>query len=252
MRIAVFGGTGTLGRPLVEMLAGQGHAVRVLSRSAPSRPLPDGASHSRVDLTNGEGLAAALDGVETVVDAASSRSQAREVLVEGTARLAAAGARAGVRHHLLISIVGCDRVPMSYYRHKTAQEQALTAAAVPWSILRATQFHDLLDGTFTAAARLGLRPTGAARLQPIDVDVVAERMATAAVAPPGGALPSLAGPEARTLGELSAAWKRARNRHLLPLRLPSIGGLGRTLRAGGLCDESAATPGSTFEEWLRG
>lgn len=250
MQVAVVGGTGMLGSPLVAELGRRGHEVRVLSRGKADAQPPPGASHRRVDLARGEGLDAALEGVEALVDAANSRWQAQGVLVEGTGRLAAAAARAGVRHHLLISIVGCDRAPMSYYRAKAAQEQALATSAVPWSILRATQFHELIGQWLAAAARLRLRPTGAARLQPIDVEVVARRLADALEQGPGGRLPDLAGPRVETLGELSAAFATARERRLVPLRLPSLGGLGRALRDGVLCNESAATPGPSFAEWL--
>lgn len=250
MRIAVVGGTGMLGTPLVEELARRGHEVRVLSRTPPARALPAAAEHRPVDLLSGEGLETALAGAEALLDAASSRSRPRRVLVDGSRRTAAAGAAAGIRHHLLISIVGCDQVPFRYYRRKAEQERVLEASEAPWSILRATQFHPLLDQLFTAAGRLGLRPAGAAPLQPIDVDIVASRLADALEAAPAGRLPDLAGPEVREVGELSAAWAQARGRRLAPAPLPSLGGAMSALKRGGLCDERAAAPGPSFEEWL--
>jgi uncharacterized protein YbjT (DUF2867 family) len=250
MRVAVVGGTGTLGAPIVERLVGRGDEVLVLSRGEATSSIPSGASHRKVDLATGAGLAAALAGVDAVIDASNSQKQAGPVLVEGTQRLLEVGDAAGVAHHLTISIVGCDRVPIAYYRAKAEQEAALEAGAVPWSLLRATQFHPLLAGLFAAAARRRLRPTGAAQIQPIDVSVVAERLADAVHAGPAGRLPDLAGPEVRTLGDLSAAWQRANGRWLLPLRVPSVGKVGRALRDGALCDPAAATPGPRFEEWL--
>jgi uncharacterized protein YbjT (DUF2867 family) len=250
MQVAIVGGTGTLGAPLVAELARRGEDVRVLSRR-PGAALPANATHAAVDLLSGAGLAEALDGVEAMVDAANARRKAGEVLVEGTRRLLEAGAAAGVRHHLLISIVGCDRVPLGYYRVKTAQEEAVRGGPLPWTLLRATQFHPLLAGAFAGAARWRLRPTGAARLQPIDVGVVASRLADAAQAEPAGRLPDVGGPEVRTLGELSGVWQEAEGRRLAPLRVPSLGKLGRALGDGGLCDASAAVPGPSFEEWLR-
>src|SRR5918997_539491 len=115
MNIAVPGGTGTLGRPVVAELVRRGHAVRVLSRTPPPRP-PDGAEHHRVDLASGAGLREALGGVDAVVDAANTPGTGRKaapVLVEGTRRLLEAEARAGVGHHVAISIVGVDAVPLS-------------------------------------------------------------------------------------------------------------------------------------------
>ncbi|HVS98947.1 MAG TPA: NAD(P)H-binding protein [Solirubrobacterales bacterium] len=247
--VAVVGGTGTLGAPVVRALLERGARVRVLSRTAAA--VPAGAEHHRVDLTSGEGLATALDGVVVVVDTANSNRGAEETLVAGTRRLLEAGAAAGVGHHLAISIVGIDLVPVKYYRVKLAQEEAIESGPLPFSILRASQFHQLLDGALTAAARLGVRPTGAAKLQPIDPTVVAARLADAALAGPAGRLPDIAGPKVQTLSELSRAWATARGRRRLPLRVPSLGKVGKGLAAGALCDPAAAAPGEDFAEWLR-
>jgi uncharacterized protein YbjT (DUF2867 family) len=252
MKVAVVGGTGTVGRPLVAELCGRGDAVRVLSRGKMAIELPDEAEHRRLDLTSDEGWEAALEGVEAVVDAANSQKDADEVLIGGTRRLLAAAAKAGVRHHLLISIVGCDLVPsFDYYEAKIAQEEAVAAGRVPWSILRATQFHDLLDTAFGAAARWRLRPTGRARLQPIDPGIAAARLAETVHAEPGGRLPDIAGPKVQTLSELSAAWHEHDGRRTLPLHVPALGKFGRALAAGELTDPEHPTPGPSFEEWLR-
>lgn len=246
------GGTGVLGKAVVAMLAGRGDEVLALSRNAPAK-LPAGAEHRRVDLTGGDGLAEALSGVDVVVDASNSNPRdAGPVLVDGAERLLRAGAAAGVGHHLGVSIVGCDKVPIAYYKVKVEQEEAIGAGPVPWSILRATQFHQLLDWGFGQAARLRLRPSGRSRLQPVEASVVAARLAEAAHAEPGGWLPEVAGPEVRTLAELSAAWRRARGRRLLPLRLPTVGRIGRPVGEGALCNPDAASGGPTFAEWLAG
>lgn len=250
MKVAVVGGTGVLGKPLVAELAARGDEVRVLSRTPPSK-LPEGASHHRVDLTEGEGLAEALSDVEVVVDASnSSPRDAGPVLVDGTGRLLAAGAQAGVRHHVGISIVGCDRVPTSYYAVKVEQEEAIAGGGVPWSLLRATQFHSLLAWAFSQAGRARLMPTGSARLQPIEPSVVAARLAAVAHAEPAGRLEEIAGPEVRTLTELARAWRRADGRAMLPLPIPMVGKVGRPLREGALCNPDAAAGGATFEQWL--
>ena len=249
MKVAVVGGTGTLGAPLVAELLAAGNEVRALSRRAGSA-LPAGASHRRVDLTSGDGLDEALAGVEVVVDASnSSPRDAAPVLVEGTRRLLRAGASAGVRHHVGVSIVGCDRVPMPYYKVKVEQERAIAAGGVPWSLLRATQFHTLIAWAFGQAGRFGVVPTGKARLQPIAPEVVAARLAEVAQGDPGGRVADIAGPEVRTLTELAAAWRRAGHRGL-PLRIPTIGKIGRPIGEGALCDPDAAAGGPTFAEWL--
>jgi uncharacterized protein YbjT (DUF2867 family) len=247
--IAVVGGTGTLGSLVVADLLGRGERVAVLSRRADG--VPAGAEHRGVDLTAGQDLDHALDGVSAVVDASNSQKEAEKTLVDGTRRLLEAGARTGVAHHLTISIVGCDLLPISYYKVKVAQERALEAGEVPWTLLRATQFHQLLDTYLAAAARFGVRPTGKARLQPVDPTVVAARLADAALTGPAGRLPDISGPRVQTLSELSAAWAAARGKLRLPLRVPAWGKIGKGLAAGALCDETAAAPCEDFEEWLR-
>jgi uncharacterized protein YbjT (DUF2867 family) len=121
MNIAIAGGTGTLGRQVAEELRARGHEARVLSRSAPEY---------RVDLTTGAGLDKALDGCEVVIDASNnSSSSAAATLVEGTRRLLAAGRDAGIAHHVCMSVVGCELVPMGYFQVK-AQQEDLVARAI--------------------------------------------------------------------------------------------------------------------------
>ena len=230
-------------------LTARGDEVRVLSRS-PGAVLPDGILHRRADLATGEGLGEGLNGVEVVVDASNALKEAQEVLVEGSRRLLLAEREAGVGHHVTVSIVGCDRVPMAYYRAKVAQERVVESGPVPWSLLRATQFHSLLDWAFERVARFRVLPTGAARLQPVESAIVATRLADAAHGGPSGRLPDVAGPEVRALTELARAWRRARGRRLLPLRIPMVGKVGRAVRDGGLCEPDAAVDGLTFGEWL--
>ncbi|HEY0276914.1 MAG TPA: NAD(P)H-binding protein [Solirubrobacterales bacterium] len=247
--VAVVGGTGTVGSLIVAALLARGATVRVLSRNATD--VPAGAEHRRVDVISGDGLAEALAGADAVVDAANSNRRSKVTLVDGTGRLLEAGAAAGVDHHLTISIVGIDRVPSSYYRDKLAQERAVESGPVSWTILRATQFHQLLDRVFGYAARFGLRPTGAAKVQPIDPRIAAGRLADAALSPAAGRLPDVAGPRIETISELSRAWASARGHRRAPLRVPSLGKAGKALAAGGLCAPDAAAGGETFEEWLR-
>lgn len=250
MRVAVIGGTGGLGRLVAAGLAARGDEVRVVSRHAPESPLADGIEHQRADLASGEGLAEAVAGMEVVVNSVNELRRARAVLVGGTRRLLDAEAAAGVGHHVAISIVGCERVPWSYYDAKAAQEDVVAAGPVGWSLLRATQFHTLLAGTFAEAARWRLVPTGRALLQPIDPALVAERLVAVVHAGPAGRLPDLAGPEVRTLTELAGAWRAHHGRRLLALRVPFVGRVGRALRAGGLTDPAAAAGGPAFAQWL--
>jgi len=146
MRIALAGGTGTLGRHVAEELRSRGHQVRVLSRSSPDH---------RVDLTTGEGLDEALKGCDAVADAsnASSAKQAVRTFVEGHATAARRRGDRGVGHHVCVSVIGYDRVPMGYFRIKAEQEPAMESEQVPWTIVRATQFHELLATTLASVGR---------------------------------------------------------------------------------------------------
>jgi uncharacterized protein YbjT (DUF2867 family) len=248
MNVAVVGGTGVLGKLLVAGLTARGDNVRVVSRRA-AKKLPAGASHHSVDLTIGEGLDEALAGVEVIIDASnSSPRNAGPVLVEGAKRLLRAGAAAGVRHYVGVSIVGCDRVPMAYYKVKVEQEGVIAADEIPWSLMRATQFHSLIAWVFGQAGRFGVIPTGRARLQPVDASIVADRLVEVAQGDPAGRVADVAGPEVLTLTELAAAWRHAGHR-ALPLRIPAVGKIGRPLREAALCNP-AAGGGSGFAEWL--
>lgn len=249
MRAAVIGGTGALGRLVVGELARRGDEVRMLSRTAPASTVP-GTAHHAVDLRTGAGLADALTGVDVVVDAASSQQGAEALLVGGTRRAIEAGVAAGVGHHVLISIVGCDAVPVGYYRAKADQERVVQAGPIPSTILRATQFHTLLAGALAAAARFGVRPRAAVPLQLLDPQVAAVHLADAVQAGPSGRLPDLAGPRRESAADLADIWARATGRGRIPVRVPLVGAAGRALRSGALCAPADGDEGPDFAAWL--
>jgi len=255
MDVAVIGGTGVLGRLVARTLLEGGDEVRLVSRNAPAAGsvaaalVAAGARHFAADLRSGRGLAAALDGADAVVDAANDQRGDKQVIVDGTSRLLEAEAAAGVGHHVAISIVGIEHVPLGYYRAKLEQERVVANGPVPWSVLRATQFHQLVDQLFTASSRLRLLPGGRARVQPIDPAVVAARLADAVQAGPSGRLPQLGGPRVQTLSELAEAWRAARGRRLPIVPLPLPPRLGRALRDGGLTAPDAAAEGPDFAQW---
>jgi uncharacterized protein YbjT (DUF2867 family) len=234
MRIAIVGGNGSVGAEAARELERRGHEVRVLSRRSPRHP---------VDLRDGSGLAAALDGVEVVVDAANGD---RKVLVDGTARLLRAAAAAGVKHHVGVSIVGVDRVGGRYYAAKLAQEQAIRESGVPWTIVRATQFHTLVARTFAASAKLGIVPSAAIPLQPVDPREVGRALAETAEAEPSLAITQFAGPEVLSVRELAWRWRRGTGSHAVPVRVPVT----RALRSGGLTNRGAWRGTVTFDQWL--
>jgi uncharacterized protein YbjT (DUF2867 family) len=252
MRVAVVGGTGTFGRLTVESLVRMEHEVVVLSRHDPGASGVPGATHRRVDLTTGSGLAEGVAGADVVLDASNAQKGAQAVLVEGTRRLLAAERSEGVASHVLISIVGIEKVPMGYYKAKLAQENSLRDAGVRVGILRSTQFHELLDMAFGACARLGFVPGGRIPLQPIAARDAAAAMAALIHEGPFEGRRSIAGPEVLTLGEMAPAWLSARGRRRLVVPVPALGKVGRPVGSGALTDPDAPRGTVTFDEWLRG
>ncbi|MEV8474435.1 NAD(P)H-binding protein [Streptomyces sp. NPDC051173] len=245
--ILVTGGTGTLGRPLVARLLADGVPVRVMSRR-PRRADDDRPYEWAVcDLADGTGLDAALTDVRAVVHCATNaRNDAAT-----TKRLAGAARRAGVPHLVYVSIVGIDEVPLPYYRSKLEAERIVRGSGVPWTVLRTTQFHDLVAMLTTVQRRLPvvLTPSGV-RFQPVEVAEVADRLAELAQGAPAGRVPDMAGPEVRDARDLAAATLRAAGlrRRVVPLRLP--GRIVRSLRAGGNLAPDRAVGTGTFEEYL--
>ncbi|MBL1074505.1 SDR family oxidoreductase [Nocardia sp. 2] len=251
MQVAVLGGTGTLGTPTVRELVARGHTVRVLTRSAPADPVP-GTVHHPVDLATGAGLDEALRGADTVVDAANHLGlRHAKVLVDGVRTLLAAEQRADIGHHVEVSIVGCDQVPFGYYRTKVAQEQVVTSGPIPWTLLRATQFHELIDEIFRTAAKFRVAPRGPLRFQPVDVTAVAARLADAVDAGPSGRLPDVGGPIVQTLTDLAAARRAFLGKTVLPVPVPPLGRAARRLRDAALClDNDGETVSFDYTEWL--
>lgn len=235
--ILVTGSTSGPGRPLVARLRAAGHDVRALSRTP-------GDGHVVGDLRTGEGLAAALAGVETVVHLATNRRRD----LPDTERLLAAARAAGVGHLVFLSIVGVDRIPYGYYVDKVANEEAIAASGIPFTILRATQFHSF-PGEILAmlGGRLFVRGV---RVQPIGVEEVAERLAELATGAPAGRVDDIGGPEildaTDILHRLQAAGRAPK--HVLSLQLP-----GKAFAAFAAGHHLAGLPGSgtqTFDEWL--
>lgn len=238
--ILVTGGTGTLGRLVTERLRADGHEVRVLSRRTPPYA---------VDLREGgAGLDAAVDGVDTIVHCASTQTGGDE---KAAAHLIAAARRAGVRHLVYISIVGVDRVPFPYYRAKLAVEKAVEESGLGWTVLRATQFHDLPVMLFGTLARLPvlLLPARVAD-QPIEVAEVADRLAELAQGEPAGRVEDMGGPQIRTLESLARSWLKATGRRRAVLQVPLFGKAYRAFREGGHLTSQHAVGKGTFEDYL--
>ena len=238
--ILVTGGTGTLGRLVTARLRADGHEVRVLSRHA--QPYA-------VDLREGgPGLDAAVAGVDTIVHCATSPRGGDERPAEV---LIAAARKAGVSHLVYISIVGVDRVPFGYYKSKLAVEKLVEASGLGWTVLRATQFHDLLLQLFQGLAKVPvmLLPAGVSD-QPVETAEVAARLAELAAGAPAGRVEDLAGPEVRTLESLARAYLKASGRRRALVNVPLWGAAYRQFRAGGHLAPEHAVGKGTFEQYL--
>src|SRR5260370_32875457 len=223
MHVLVTGGTGALGREVVRRLIDEGHRARVLSRKQ-----AEGDDGVQGDLVTGAGLEVAVKDIDAIIHAGSDalsprKYQATDVL--GTRRLLAMAREARVRHAVSISIVGMEGVEYAYYKSKRAAEAVMRENCVPWSILRATQFHTLIDLFLEGMSRL---PRVALvpfmwQFQPVDTTEVAARLVDIATqAKPAGMLPDFGGPEPRGFKSLATSWLAARRpkKRLVNLPMP--------------------------------
>ncbi|MGW6377994.1 SDR family oxidoreductase [Rhodococcus sp. NPDC055112] len=248
--VLIAGGTGTAGAAAVAELRARGHRVLTLSRHSPEGPAAD---HVTADLLTGEGLAAALDGVDTVISAVNGQTrQTRPVFTTGATNLVRAAEAAGVRRAVLLSIVGVDQLRFSYYEALTEQEGIYSASGLDVRIVRSTQFHQLLRSIFATTARFGVIPAvRGARFQPIAPTDLARALADAALteSTDDGRI-EVGGPEVRTMRELAESWKRATGSRALVLPVPVPGAPGRFLRAGLNLTTENRYGAVTFDEWL--
>ena len=243
MRIAVAGGTGMVGQHVVEVARERGHDVTVLSRRA------------GVDLLTSAGLVEALRGVDVVVDVTSVQTQKTQeseaFFGTVTRHLLEAEADAGVGHHVALSIVGIDAAPTGYYAGKVLQEELVAAGPVPWTVLRATQFHEFaqqIHGGFTLGP-LVLVPV--MRSQPVAAREVGERLVERAEQGPVGRTTDLGGPETFRMVDLVRRYAAAIGDGRRVVSLPLPGRFGRAMRDGSLVPGATADHGTqTFEEWL--
>jgi uncharacterized protein YbjT (DUF2867 family) len=244
MKIVVIGGTGLIGSKVVVNLRQLGHDVLVAS------------PNTGVNTVTGEGLAAALQGAQVVVDLANSPSFEDKAVMdffEASGRnLVAAEKAAGVGHHIALSVVGTERLLDSgYFRGKMAQEKLITASPVPYTIVRSTQFFEFLGGIAHSGTVDGVVHMSPADVQPISSDDIAAAVTDTALAKPINGMFEVAGPERVSLAALV-------QRYLTAVKDP------RTLVAdpdalyfGVKLDNQSLTPGSNprlgttrFEQWL--
>jgi len=250
MHVLVTGGTGALGREVVRRLIDEGHRARVLSRKHAA-----GDDWVQGDLVTGAGLELAVKDVDAIIHAASDaisprKYQATDVL--GTRRLLAMAREARVRHAVYISIVGMEGVEYPYYKSKLAAEAVMRENIVPWSILRATQFHTLIDFFVDGMSRLpriALVPFNW-RFQPVDTTEVAARLVDVATGKPAGMLPDFGGPEPRDFKSLAVSWLAVRKPDRRLVNLPMPFKFSRQFSAGAVLTPEHREGTITFEQYL--
>jgi uncharacterized protein YbjT (DUF2867 family) len=243
MRIAVAGATGNIGALTVSALERDGHDVVRISRSL------------GVDLLKGEGLDEALTGVEAVVDATNAATTDRDETLAyfgtTTRNLLAAEERAGVRHHVLLSIVGiADIEGNAHYAGKREQERLVAAGPVPWTVVPATQFHDFAAMVASWTEQDGVATIAPLLVQPIAPEDVADVLAEVAAGEPRGRHADVAGPETQDLVDMARRTNEARG-HKVKL-VPTWSGLFGLEMSGNalLPGEGARIAPTTFDDWL--
>ncbi|MGH3098616.1 MAG: SDR family oxidoreductase [Streptosporangiales bacterium] len=252
--ILLTGGTGTLGRLVTPLLREAGCKVRVLSRR-PHEP-GDGIEFVTGDLATGAGIDEAVTGAETIVHLAGSAKGDEEK----ARTLVRAAATAGAPHLVYISVVGAERVPVvsgidrvmfGYFAAKRAAERVVEDSGLPWTTLRATQFHDLLLMVARGLAKLPVVPVPAGmHFQPVDAGDVAARLAELALGSPSGLVPDIAGPRVYDTAELFRSYLRAAGKRRPIVPVPQPGSAARALRAGANLAPDRAVGGRTWEEFL--
>ncbi|MGN6474107.1 MAG: SDR family oxidoreductase [Mycobacteriales bacterium] len=243
MRAVVVGGSGVVGRHVVDALRAAGHEPVVAARS------------TGVDVTSGAGLDGALAGAQLLIDvsnvAAISRSASERFFRAATTNLVDAGTKAGIEHFVVLSIVGCDRVDLGYDMGKRVQETIALEAGLPTSVLRATQFHEFPAQLLERAPGGPLVAVPRMRSQPIAAREAAQALVEVALGPPAGLAGDVAGPEVHDMPDLVRLVLRSRGsrRMVVPVRAP--GAMGKALASGGLLPQGDSRRGrQTFAEWL--
>lgn len=245
-KIAVAGSTGRLGRHVVEIAEGRGDEVVGMSRS------------TGVDVISGEGLAEALGGVDTIIDAATGPSPdeqaATEFFTASTRNLQRAGAEAGVRRLVVVSIVGCDRFSGGYNKAKVIQEQLALAGPIPARILRATQFHEFVEELMRWGTQGDVAYLPRMRTQLVAARTVAEALVDLATDSEfeSTSIPEIAGPHEENLVEAAKllAARRGEGLRVEGASDPSNPDMVLWESGGSLPGPGATLAGPTFEEWL--
>ena len=245
MKIVVIGGTGLIGSKVVKTLRAQGHEVVAAS--------PD----SGVDILTGKGLAECMKGASVVIDVSNSPSFDDDAVMKffrtATGNLLAAEAKAGVKHHVALSVVGTDRLPDSgYFRAKVAQEELIRASSIPYSIVHATQFYEFVKSIASAATSGNEVRLAPVFIQPMAADDVASALCAVAQDAPIGGMVEIAGPERLRLDELIRRGLKAKNDPREVIADPEARYFGARLSEQALVPSEGARLAQTrFDTWLQ-
>ncbi len=255
--IVVTGGTGGLGRRVVALLRDEGRKVRVLSRHPAGSQ--EEVEYVVGDLVTNQGVEEAISGAEIAVHCAGVGK-----IKEDTAQaqnLVIAAQRSGVRHLVSISVVGAERIPVrsavdrsmfAYFASQRAKELVIEKSGLPWTNLRATQFHDgFILAMVRAMSKLPIVPLPAGtRFQPVDADEVANALVELALGAPAGQVPDIGGPKIYDSENLLRSYLAAigKRRPILKIRMP--GAAAAAIRAGANLAPHRAVGRRTWEEFL--
>lgn len=234
-KILVTGGTGALGQAVVGRLLDHHHGVRLLSHRA-SSATPPGVEVYYGDLADGTGLGEAVAGTDAIIHCASNfREDQHQTDIEGTRALVQAASEHGGPPLVYISIVGVDRSTYAYYQAKYKAEQIIEQAHLPWTILRATQFHTLvlqLLQSFGIDTRAEVPVPADMRFQSVDHREVADRLVQLVEQEPSGHTPEMGGPQVLTIEEMAATYLRLQGRKAIVRSEPMAGALFDVFRSG--------------------
>lgn len=239
---------------MVREARNRGWDVRSLSRRLPAPEAAyDDVEYLRGDVAEGIGLAAALDGVDVVVDALEGQhGRALRTYPLAGRRLLDAAKGSSVVHAVSLSIAACDQISLRLYRSKVAKERVYADHPLPTTVVRCAQFHDLLDRVFASGARFAVIPVlRGARLQPMDVRDVARALVDSAEAAPGAShLWTASGPEVQSMRALAEQWRRAAGVGRRVVEFPVPGRDGRALAEGRNVVPETAFGTVAFGDWL--